>query len=107
CDITVTIDGQEFKCHRFYLSACSKFFIVLLGSNLSLDYLIIKGIRPDIFELILDSLYKGDIRITEDNMIDLWYAANQLEIRFLLEETENFIILNISVDNYLHIFDVA
>ncbi|CAL1542191.1 unnamed protein product [Lymnaea stagnalis] len=107
CDITVAIDGQEFKCHRFHLSACSEFFRVLLGSNLSLDYLIIKGISPDIFELILDSIYKGEIRITADNMIDLWYAANQLEIRFLLEEIENFIISNISNDNYLHIFDVA
>ncbi|CAL1540427.1 unnamed protein product, partial [Lymnaea stagnalis] len=94
-DFTVIVEEQEFKCHRFILNATSRFFHALMQSGMkeSLENKVtIHGICKEVFSNILHCLYKGENVLTYRNIIQMWYAANLLQIQFLIEQCENFVI---------------
>ncbi|KAH9496708.1 hypothetical protein Btru_009716 [Bulinus truncatus] len=94
-DFTVIVEGKEFRCHRFLLNACSGFFNALLRSGMkeaTEHSVAVHGISSDDFSIILNCLYKGENVITRDNVIELWHAANLLQINFLVQECEKYIV---------------
>ncbi|KAK0042962.1 kelch-like protein 7 [Biomphalaria pfeifferi] len=94
-DFTVVVEGREFRCHRFLLNACSGFFNALLRSGMkeaSESSVVVHGISSETFSTILECLYKGANVITRSNVIDLWHAANLLQIQFLITECEKYVI---------------
>ncbi|CAL1543168.1 unnamed protein product [Lymnaea stagnalis] len=111
-DIKIIIDDFQFNCHRFHLSACSEFFRVLLKSQAketSNDVITvhITGIIPETFNLILLSVYKGELTVTSDNMLDLWHASHHLQVDFLVNKLEHFISRSITEDNFFIIYKMA
>ncbi|KAK0066109.1 kelch-like protein 7 [Biomphalaria pfeifferi] len=109
CDVNVIIEEKVFACNRFHLCACSEFFNVLLHSDdrKLLPGVTIRGISEQIFVCVLNSIFKGENRINEANMIDLLYAAHHLQINFLIQKCETFISDLVSVENYLKIYPHA
>ncbi|XP_059142406.1 kelch-like protein 29 [Physella acuta] len=106
-DFTVIVDGKEFQCHRFILNACSGFFSALLRSGMkeSIENRVtVEGISSGVFSLILDSLYKGENVLTQENVIDVWYAVNLLQISFLVSECEKFVVDNLISNNNLGVY---
>ncbi|KAI8780242.1 kelch-like protein 40a isoform X2 [Biomphalaria glabrata] len=66
----------------------------------------VEDISSETFELILETLYTGHGVLTNDNVIDIWQAAHQLQITFLIKECEYYIIETLSIKNftkYIHI----
>ncbi|KAI8777862.1 kelch protein 40b, partial [Biomphalaria glabrata] len=81
CDFIVVVEEREFPCHRFVLSACSTFFEALLRSDMKESRqkrVVVKGMSPDIFKLILDVIYSGSDVLTPKTIIEIWKAAHQL-----------------------------
>ncbi|KAI8764288.1 kelch protein 7 [Biomphalaria glabrata] len=109
CDVNIIIGEKVFACNRFHLCACSEFFNVLLHSDdrKLLPGVTIRGISEQIFVCVLNSIFKGENRINEANMIDLLYAAHHLQINFLIQKCETFISDHVSVNNYLKIYPHA
>lgn len=106
-DFTVIVDSKEFQCHRFILNACSGFFSALLRSGMkeSIENRVtVEGISSGVFSLILDSLYKGENVLTRENVIDIWYAVNLLQINFLVTECEKFVVDNLISNNDLGVY---
>ncbi|KAK6963047.1 kelch-like protein 40a isoform X2, partial [Biomphalaria glabrata] len=106
-DFTVTLGTTKFECHRFLLAACSGFFRGLFRSGMKeteLKCVTVEDISSETFEFILETLYTGHGVLTNDNVIDIWRAAHQLQITFLIRECENFVIKTLSFENYVDYF---
>ncbi|KAI8770743.1 kelch protein 40 [Biomphalaria glabrata] len=109
-DFTVTLGATKFGCHRFLLAACSGFFRGLYRSGMKetkLKCVTVEDISSETFELILETLYTGHGVLTNDNVIDIWRAAHQLQIPFLIKECEEFAISTLSLDNYIEYYKIA
>ncbi|KAH9490570.1 hypothetical protein Btru_034136 [Bulinus truncatus] len=107
CDFTVVVEGLEFPCHKFVLNACSGFFEALLRSDMKErqeNKVTIHGISKEIFKMILDAVYIGSDILTQQNMVDTWNAAHQLQIDFLMSECEDFVTKNINSVNCCSIY---
>ena len=84
CDITlVTKDGNEFKAHRNVLSAVSPFFFKLHQSNMKENQegiVRFEAISGALMEDVLEFIYTGSVKVTQENSKDLIAAANFLVI---------------------------
>ncbi|XP_059138868.1 kelch-like protein 40b [Physella acuta] len=109
-DFTVNVGDTKFNCHKFVLSSCSGFFEALMRTDMrekSESSCTIEGISPEIFGLILDCIYKGKDVLDMENMLDMWHASNQLQIKFLVSLCENFVKKSVNLQNYWEIFTDA
>ncbi|XP_059157810.1 kelch-like protein 41 [Physella acuta] len=109
-DFTVNVGDFQFDCHKFILSSCSGFFNALLRTDMkekSESSCTLVGISPDIFDLILDVLYKGKKVLNEENMLAMWHASNQLQIEFLISACEKFVKNNTTLENFCDVYQAA
>ncbi|CAL1527833.1 unnamed protein product [Lymnaea stagnalis] len=100
-DIVIKVQGKDFECHRFVLSACSRHFRDELSSETCdqlPQVLELKEISPETFKLVLECVYGAKENFTVDNVAGVWYAANHLQIDFLCEACENFQFRRLSKD---------
>ena len=109
CDITlVTKDGNEFKAHRNVLSAASPFFFKLHQSNMKENQ---EGIVR--FEEIsgavdvLEFIYTGSVKVTQENSKDLIAAANFLVIAGLKKLSGRYLEGEMSESNCISTFYFA
>jgi len=85
-DVTLSAGSKLFPCHRLVLSVCSPYFRQLfrrLGNDKSVIYL--KDVEPRHLELLLDYMYRGEIRVEEQELGTVLNTAQGLEIRGLTE----------------------
>ncbi|XP_059171504.1 kelch-like protein 22 [Physella acuta] len=109
-DFTVRVEDVELPCHRVILAASSHFFRALLMTDMKEakeGCVTINGISLDIFQLILKSMYTGKITLTIDNCMDLWQAADQLQIDFIVENCADFATKVTSVENFEDMWKIA
>ncbi|CAL1532494.1 unnamed protein product [Lymnaea stagnalis] len=102
-DFTVVVDGQEFQCHKFILKACSTYFVGLLRSDMietNQQRDVLTNMSKETFSVILNAIYKGEDGLTVDNVIQVWHATHYLDIPYLVEECENFVMENMTLLNY-------
>ncbi|KAK0041927.1 kelch-like protein 8 [Biomphalaria pfeifferi] len=100
-DFEVKIEGETIRCHIFILASCSEFFGSLLRSSMrekremTVD---LQNISLNIFQLILKTLYTGCELLTKDNVMEVWSAVHRLQIHFLVQHCEVFVLKNISLE---------
>ncbi|CAL1532492.1 unnamed protein product, partial [Lymnaea stagnalis] len=102
-DFTVVVDDQEFQCHKFILGACSTFLNGLMRSDMienNQHRVVLTNVSKETFTVILNGIYKGEDGLTVDNVIQVWNATHLLDIAFLIEECEEFVMKNITLSNY-------
>jgi len=88
-DVTLAADSKFFKAHRLVLSICSPFFEALfrrIGSDKPVIFL--KDISAKHLELLLQYMYKGEIKVQEHELVTVLNAAQSLEIRGLTDNSE-------------------
>ena len=86
-DVTLLSDDEkQFSAHKFVLSACSPFFKNLL-KKYSNQYplLFLGGVGSRDLENILDFVYKGSIKIAQENLEDFLSSAQILKIEGLTD----------------------
>ncbi|BFZ20963.1 hypothetical protein BsWGS_24002 [Bradybaena similaris] len=112
-DLQIHVGDFLFDCNRFILCACSKFFQVLLKSEVKgkgehpIRQVTIRGIFPEIFQLVLKAVYQGEDGLSTENMIKFWHAVHQLEIPVLISKCETFLISHLTVENFVNIYQNA
>lgn len=84
CDVIITVDGQEFPAHRAVLACTSKMFEILFNRS-SLRYAL-DFLSPKTFQQILEYAYTASLQATAEDLDDLLYAAEILEIEYLEEQ---------------------
>ncbi|XP_059155097.1 uncharacterized protein LOC131940460 [Physella acuta] len=109
-DFRVVVDGSQYFCHKFILSACSTFFKTLLSSDFrekKEECVELKNMSKETFDVIINAIYKGVDDLTKDNIISVWQATHMLHIPFLIEECERFVVENMSQDNFVTFYEIA
>ncbi|KAL4647482.1 hypothetical protein GN956_G8652 [Arapaima gigas] len=84
CDVIIVVDGREFCAHRTVLACTSKMFQILFtrhSQHYSLDFL-----SPKTFQQILEYAYTASLQARLEDLDDLLYAAEILEIEYLEEQ---------------------
>ncbi|XP_029111377.1 zinc finger and BTB domain-containing protein 16-A isoform X2 [Scleropages formosus] len=84
CDVVIVVDGREFCAHRTVLACTSKMFQILFtrhSQHYSLDFL-----SPKTFQQILEYAYTASLQARLEDLDDLLYAAEILEIEYLEEQ---------------------
>ncbi|CAM4552285.1 unnamed protein product [Leuciscus chuanchicus] len=84
CDVVIMVDSQEFHAHRTVLACASKMFEILFHRNsqhYTLDFL-----SPKTFQQILEYAYTATLQARLEDLDDLLYAAEILEIEYLEEQ---------------------
>ncbi|XP_059145969.1 kelch-like protein 24 [Physella acuta] len=89
-DFRIMVDGSEYFCHKFILSACSTFFNTLLRADFKEKqegYVVLNKISKETFDVIINAIYKGVDGLTLGNVGNVWQATHLLDIPFLIQES--------------------
>ena len=88
-DVTLSAGDKIFKAHKFVLSICSPYFQGLfrkLGPEKHVIFL--KDISADHLELLLQYMYRGEIKVRETELVTVLNVAQSLEVRGLTDNSE-------------------
>uniref|UniRef100_A0A8C1UKJ4 Zinc finger and BTB domain containing 8A n=1 Tax=Cyprinus carpio TaxID=7962 RepID=A0A8C1UKJ4_CYPCA len=95
CDCNVLVEGQIFRAHRNVLYGSSGYFRMLLSQgakdtlesiNASFDVF-----SPEIFAIILDFIYSGQLELNSSNVIEVMSAASYLQMNDVISYCKAFI----------------
>jgi len=89
-DVTLAAGTKFFSAHKLVLSICSPYFRRLfkrLGKEKSVIFL--KDVDHRHLDLLLQYMYKGEIKVQEDELVAVLNTAQGLEIKGLSENNSN------------------
>ncbi|XP_059150059.1 uncharacterized protein LOC131936939 [Physella acuta] len=110
CDFVIVVDGKEFKSWRKLLSAASKYFDAMFRSNMKEAQegrVELTGMRSKTFATVLGFIHKRVPGLTAENIDDVWEAANRLDTETYLQVCEQYVIDNLSLDNFSNFYQAA
>jgi len=85
-DVTLTADGQNVKCHKLVLSACSPYFQNLFRDNpCQHPVVILRDVSITSLRAAVDYMYNGEVRVNREEVDGVMKAAEALQIRGLTE----------------------
>ncbi|XP_029105827.1 actin-binding protein IPP isoform X2 [Scleropages formosus] len=83
CDVHVRVGCRRFAVHRLVLAASSPYFAALFAGGMSevnKEEVHILGLEADVFEILLDFIYTGEVNVTVENVQELMVAADMLQL---------------------------
>lgn len=106
CDVTLRIEGQDFKAHRCVLSAASPYFRALFTCEFKLienirNLIDLQDMKSTAAEEVLDFIYTGQAMVDSANARDLLSAADYLIIPSLKTKVAQFLENTIDAANCL------
>lgn len=105
-DVTFIVDGSIFYAHKM---------IVITASFLFYEHFHVKGekemkiesISFETFEKVLSYCYTDQIKVTEDDVLELLLASNQLQVRQIVNVCHGLISNSMDHESIFTIFDKA
>jgi len=88
-DVTLAAGNKFFSAHKLVLSICSPYFRQLfqhLGKDRAVIFL--KDVEPNHLDLLLQYMYKGEIKVQESELANFLNAAQALEVKGLCEKKD-------------------
>ena len=88
-DVVVVAGDREFPCHRAILAAASEYFKVALTTDMKEARerrITLHDVSEEVFSTLLDCIYGGKYVLTEENLFDVWKAADMLQITVLTDQ---------------------
>lgn len=86
-DVTLAAGTKLFPAHKLILSICSPYFRQLfktMGKEKTVIYL--KDVDPRHLDLLLQYMYKGEIKVKESELVSVLQVAQGLDIKGLSEQ---------------------
>jgi len=87
-DVTLAAGTEFFPAHKLVLSICSPYFKHLfkhLGKEKSVIFL--KDVDPTHLDLLLQYMYKGEIKVQESELVNVLSTAQALDIKGLSDQS--------------------
>ncbi|KAM8753765.1 kelch-like protein 10 [Acanthopagrus schlegelii] len=106
CDAVIKVEDVEFPIHKIILCQCSSYFRALFirWSAPDMKIFSIRGLSPDMMEIIIVFAYTGSLSVTEDNVQKLLLAADQLNIKDMVRACCDFLVEQLSPENCIGIW---
>ena len=105
-DVTLSVDGQEFICHRALLASASEYFRCLFTTSLAeqnQSVITISGVDANSMKLVLDYVYTGRVELNSDTVQNLLSCANLFQLRGLRDGCAEYMEQKIEIDNCIGI----
>ena len=109
-DVTLECQGKKFEAHKLILAAASPVFKAMFkkGTKEHRDnYVNIKDIDSNVFEVFLRFLYSGKVDKLDGMCLDLFAAADMYDVQSLRIICIHHMTMNMSVDNVINILALA
>uniref|UniRef100_A0A1B0AAS7 Kelch-like protein diablo n=1 Tax=Glossina pallidipes TaxID=7398 RepID=A0A1B0AAS7_GLOPL len=110
CDFTLEAEHESIYVHKVVLVAVSPYFKAMLEHNLkenaesTVKFTDVKAIA---LKTIVDYVYSGEINITEDTVQSLLSTSDLLQIDWVKEQCEHFLMTKIGPTNCFGIWRIA
>ncbi|CAI6355161.1 unnamed protein product [Macrosiphum euphorbiae] len=89
-DCTLAAEGQYLKAHKVVLSACSPYLELLLSQhNEKHPIVILKDVMFQDLKSLMDYMYRGEIKISNNQLSSFMRAAESLQIKGLCVASGN------------------
>jgi hypothetical protein len=107
-DITITLDNDHYNLHRCILASQSEYFAALFTNGMlesKQPVIALKDVSKEVFDLIVEFLYTGDIKSDVSWSVELLMAAS----RFQITDLEELCISRMTIDetNVLQLLNVT
>lgn len=108
-DCSFRVGSEVMRAHKLILATSSPVFKVMLYGPMSDSReILISDIEPQVFQLLLDFIYKDRVSIGSiENACGLMYAAKKYMVPYLVALCIKYIESNMSIRNVLTIFNFA
>ena len=106
CDKTLSVDGDDFPCHKIVLCSFSPYFKAMFSGDMAeskQDKVSINGVESAMIKLLVDYAYTSEVHITKSNVQSLLSAANLLEVLPVRDACCHFMERNMDETNCLGI----
>ncbi|XP_033915175.2 kelch-like protein 40 [Acipenser ruthenus] len=106
-DCTLKVKDKKFPCHRLVLAACSPYFRAMFLSEMEeikQKEIVLEDVEPEVLGRILKYIYTSEIEITEQNVQDIFSAANMFQVPSVFTVCVSFLQKRLSLSNCLAIF---
>ncbi|KAG7455528.1 hypothetical protein MATL_G00257650 [Megalops atlanticus] len=106
-DCVLKIKDKEFPCHRLVLAACSPFFKAMFLSDSvgrKRREIVLEEVEPAVMAMVLRYIYTSDISLTENNVQDIFTAANLFQIPSIFTICVSFLRDRLGLSSCLAIF---
>ena len=109
-DVTVSIQGEEFRAHRAILAASSPYFHTLFTSNLgqpNSDVIELQCTTYNAFKQVIEFVYTGQIEVNGENLEEILEAACLFQIVSIQNACETYLKSEIDSGNCIGIRYIA
>ena len=116
-DVRLKVGEDIFPAHRIVLAANSDYFYAMFTdgmkeSNQEVIELKDESISPDVFKIILNSIYTGDLLVNEENVSKVLAAADHLQVASAVHQCCNFLLtefvkIRFDFETYCRIWEIA
>ncbi|XP_035514905.1 zinc finger protein 131 [Morone saxatilis] len=94
-DITLIVDGHQFRAHKAVLAACSQFFHKFFQDFTQEPLVEIEGVSNTAFRQLMEFTYTATLVVTgEEEAYDVWKAAEYLQMQEAIKALNNKITDN-------------
>ena len=95
-DVRLKVGGDVFPAHRNVLAANSDYFYAMFTgglreSNQEVIELKDESISPDSLNIVLDSIYSGNILVNKENVFEVVITANHLQVASVVKQCCDFL----------------
>ncbi|XP_068166810.1 zinc finger protein 131 isoform X2 [Antennarius striatus] len=89
-DITLIVDGRQFRAHKAVLAACSQFFHTFFRDYTQEPLVEIEGVSNIAFRHLMEFTYTATLAVTgEEEAYDVWKAAEYLQMQEAIKALSN------------------
>ncbi|KAM9359147.1 kelch-like protein 10 [Symphorus nematophorus] len=106
CDAVIRVDGAEFHIHKVILCNSSSYFRALFthwSTPDSRDYNI-PNVSADMMKLIIEFAYTGFIPVTQENVKEVFIAADQFNVLGIIQACSDFMEEHLTPQNCIGIW---
>ena len=94
-DIRLKVGDTLFPAHRVVLASYSDYFHSILTDGEEANQEVIemkdKSISPEIFKIVMDSIYSGDLHVNQKSVFEVLLTASQLQIASVVQLCCDFV----------------
>jgi len=89
-DVTLSCADGSLRAHKLLLSTCSDYFLELfLECHTKRTILLLPGVRLADLRILINFIYTGEVRVSEEGLPDLLEVAEMLGVRGLKAEKDD------------------
>ncbi|XP_018429497.1 PREDICTED: zinc finger and BTB domain-containing protein 24 [Nanorana parkeri] len=87
CDITVIVEGVQFRAHKALLAASSEYFSIMFADegDVGQSMYVMEGVVAEIFEMLLQFIYTGNVNASEKCLQQVVASAHVLKVDSLVK----------------------